>query len=381
MGKCFRIHILFLAMAGFLSNTSGQVLNYQSFKLESQSRMEANQWQETSVRPEILLLFPDEETENDLAKGGRFVKQSSGKTLQYGFYQKNSTSYLFFDQKTKASSIFIIRAESENAIELYAKDFETNEEKISNWESAEFPFEEAESLYVKYLFDLDEDILQSNYKQSLEDFGIGVFFAPGIYHRFIKFYNGGQGGKIGIPLGQQDSIRNIEDPSKSFSVGLLFTTKIGKIALFESGLILNKSGYETPIVEDFQLGRVRYDYAYTYVDVPLAFRFYPINKGLKWYLKFGLIPQFYRSNKISRIHYDMENNEISSDDLSFSDGQFVSLNMAGVLGTGLEYSIGGNFQVYIQPSFQTMLKAFASQQFVKRYLNNKSLHVGLKYGF
>lgn len=363
----------------WIQNISAQSVPFYAFKLVQESTVN-NQWV-APYKAFDYLFFPDDEERGDL-NDGRYVILLNDKVEAYGFYQSNATSLILQDFKSDGASIYVIRLQSQDSLTLYNYDIKEKSEKTIILKKEEFDQQKGQSYYIDLLFDLNEEDLQSNFKQGIESLGIGFFYAPGEYHRFIKFYSGGSGRRqSGLDPGIQDSISKVEISTRSFSYGISFTTKIGPAMAFESGFVFNRMGFQTNKISlsDSRQGQI--DYTFNYLDVPLVFRVYPINRTIRWYIKFGLIPQFYRNNEITQMIQDENGTTLDEDINSYTNGQFVNLNMAGTIGTGLELVVGSSGVLYVQPSYQSMLKAFASQSYVKRYLNQKSIAAGFKLTF
>ncbi len=374
----------FVLISFLLTNLTlgAQSLVQHAYQLLQEEVKVQDRWEITQFESKIYILFPDDENTptNLQSQGGRYVMESNNQVEEYGFYESNGSTIFFQDQKTNAIKIFVIRSDEPNRVVLYKHDLTNNKEHLYTFDSYQYDEQIANNHYVKYLYDLDKESLQSTFNNSLENFGISIFYAPSTSHRFIKFYSTGNGRRSsGLTPEVQDSIKNLEIPRHGYQLGLVFTTKINKLILFESGLIYNQEGFKTGKIQGDAANSYKLDYVFSYVDVPLAFRFYPLNKSLRGYLKLGLIPKFYLTNRIQRITYGTENTVLSRQNDSFSDGQFVSLNMSATVGIGLEYNLFSDAFIYVQPVYQSMIKAFASQKYVKRYLNNTSIQLGLKW--
>lgn len=359
-----------------------QSLVQRSYKLQKEEVRAEDGWKTISSQSQIYLLFPDDENTTSTleSQGGRYVLEVNDQVKQFGFYESNGSTIFFQDQKTNTIQIFVIKSDEPDKTVFYQHDIGSDKEHLYTFSSYQYEKQIANDRYVKYLFDLDEESLQSTFSNSLENFGISIFYAPSTSHRFIKFYStGNDQRRSGLAPNIRDSISDIEIPRHGYQLGLILTTKINRFMLFESGLIFNQEGYQTRKIQSSGSNSYNLDYLISYVDVPLAFRYYPLNKSLRGYLKFGLIPKFYRTNRIQKITYDTENTVLSRQEDSFTDGQFVRLNMSATIGIGLEYNLFSDAYIYVQPVYQTMIKAFASQQYVKRYLNNTSVQIGLKW--
>lgn len=376
--------IPFILISFFIVNlpVMAQSLVQRAYKLKKEEVREQDGWEVIPSESQIYVLFPDDETTTSTlqSQGGRYVFEVNDQVKQYGFYESNGSTIFFQDQKTNTIQIFVIRSNEPDETVFYQHDIQSNEERLYTFDAYQYDEQKANDHYVKYLFDLDEESLQSTFSNSLENFGISFFYAPSTSHRFIKFYSTGSGRRrSGLNPEIQDSINNIEIPRNGFQIGLVLTTKLNRFMLFESGLIFNQEGFQTSKIQSNTSNSYNLDYVFSYVDVPLAFRFYPLNKSLRGYIKLGLIPKFYRTNRIHRTNYDTENTVLSRQEDAFTDGQFVNLNMSVTAGIGLEYNLFSDAFIYVQPVYQSMIKAFASQQFVKRYLNNTSVQIGLKW--
>jgi hypothetical protein len=359
-----------------------QSLVQRAYKLKKEELREQDGWKVLSIDSKVYVMFPDDEntTSTLQSQGGRYVLEVNEQVKQYGFYESNGSTIFFQDQKTNTIQIFVIRSNELNETVFYQHDIQSNKERLYTFDAYQYEEQKANDLYVKYLFDLDEESLQSTFGNSLENFGISVFYAPSTSHRFIKFYSTGSGRRrSGLTPEAQDSISNIEIPRHGYHIGLALTTKLNNFTLFESGLILNQEGFQTRKIQSNASNSYNLDYSFSYVDVPLAFRFYPLNKSLRGYIKLGLISKFYLTNRIQRTNYDTENTVLSREEDAFTEGQFVSLNMSVTAGFGLEYNLFSDAFIYVQPVYQSMIKAFASQQYMKRYLNNTSVQIGLKW--
>lgn len=376
--------IQFILISFFVVNLplTAQSLVQRAYKLKKEEVREQDGWKDISIESQIYVLFPDDETTTSTlqSQGGRYVLEMDDQIKQYGFYESNGSTIFFQDQKTSTIQIYVIRSNEPDETVFYQHDIQSNKERLYTFDSYQYEEQKANDLYVKYLFDLDEESLQSTFSNSLENFGISIFYAPSTSHRFIKFYSTGNGRRSsGLAPEVQDSISNLEIPRHGFQVGLVLTTKLNNFMLFETGIIFNQEGFQTRKIQSNASNSYNLDYSISYVDVPLAFRFYPLNKSLRGYIKLGLIPKFYLTNRIQRTNYDTENTVLSRQEDAFTDGQFVSLNMSVTAGIGLEYNLFSDAFIYVQPVYQSMIKAFASQQYVKRYLNNTSVQIGLKW--
>ena len=372
--------ILFLFIG--IGSVSSQSLYNQAFRLANLQQKISGEWVSLNTVGNLYVLYPDDEENTNVltASSGRYVILQDANVIQFGFYESNGSTVYFQDQKTKNASVFQFMSSDSAEYVIYQYDNNSDKEFLYTLVPHPINTTQSDQWYVKYLFNLDEESLQSTFSSDLESLGLGLFYAPGTHHRYIRFYSTGNGRRVNRlePL-VQDSLRSNEVSKNSFQFGLVLTTKVSKSILFDSGIILNREGFKSSRIQNNSSSSYNLDYTFTYIDVPLTFRIYPIKKSLRLYLKLGVVPKFYSSNTILKTTFDQENNILGEEKSSFSDGQFVNLNMAGLVGLGLEYNIFSKAFLYVQPTYQSMLKAFASQQYVKRYLYHQNIQFGIKW--
>ena len=350
--------------------------------LSDQQQKISGAWVSLDVAESIYVLYPDNEElfSPSTPNAGRYIVLLNSKVIQFGFYESNGSTIYFQDQKTKNAVVYQLVSSDSSEWRFYHYDFKNNQEYRYTFTLHQVNNQESDQWYVNYLFDLDEESLQSTFSSDLESFGLGLFYAPGNHHRYIRFYSTGNGRRINRLAPEiQDSLRSNEVAKNSYQLGIVLTTKVSKSILFDSGIIINREGFKSNRIQSNSSRSFNLDYTFTYVDVPLTFRIYPVKKSLRFYFKFGVVPKFYSSNAIVKTTFDQENQILNEEKTAFTDGQFVNLNMSGLFGLGLEYNIFSNAFIFVQPTYQSMLKAFASQQYVKRYLYNQNIVVGLKW--
>ncbi len=325
-----------------------------------------------------LLLYP--EVEDELSTGN-FIIYKEAKVTDKGYYSYNNQTFLIQSVIKSEATLYQLQTFDEHQMVWHKSDLQGLTLEEFQWNHFPDPNLDfsTDDLYTKELFNLG-DINYSQGRYTMEDFYLGAFYAPGDYYRNIVFY-GKRNNKSILSEQIKDSIRTTEIPRKSYRYGLQFAARMNKFLLFEVGIVINKGGFKTlrfkPPKSTLQRSL---SHTFTYVDIPLTLKAYVLNKWIRLYVQGGLVPNFFTSDLTVVNEFDNEI-KVGTRQRAYGDGQFTNLNASALIGIGLEFKLTPNWHIFVQPSYQEMLKAFSSQSFMKRYLKNSSLDFGIKYAF
>ncbi|MCX7743653.1 MAG: PorT family protein [Flavobacteriales bacterium] len=211
---------------------------------------------------------------------------------------------------------------------------------------------------------------------------LGINLSPDVCYRTLKNMDGDEETDLNI-----SSHNSIEIPKISFTggvnVGLHFTRFFG----IETGIHYSDKGYQTKIlnmtpppgggIDPTAYEKVRYNYHFHYIDIPLKFFFTVGKRKVRFLISGGIITNVFIKETQTISKFYMNYIETETTDTEFD---YKRINLSPMLGLGIDYRITQRMNLRIEPVFRYgILKIIDAP--ITGYLYNVGLNIGYYVGF
>lgn len=147
-----------------------------------------------------------------------------------------------------------------------------------------------------------------------------------------------------------------EEPKFGFTTGLVALFKFNPRFALETGLQFSDKGYKiqstirnsepwppNPLQKSTNI------FHYQYLDIPVKANYFILTKRLKIFVSAGISANIFLNNKTTLI-YDYDDGSMETE--SVSEPDLKALNVAAMVGVGMDYAIANRLHLRVEPIFR-----------------------------
>jgi hypothetical protein len=231
---------------------------------------------------------------------------------------------------------------------------------------------------------------QTNSTKKENRFAIGFNYSVDRTFRVLKLSDGLNSQSV------KDSRDAREEPSINYTTGLGFSYSFTKRLNAEIGVLYAQTGYQTkesnlsfsniqdprrgfsvdvsnlPLTENLIVKQ-------NYLNIPIKIRAFLIGKKVKFFLEGGLSTNIYLKRRLT-YNWTLTNGEKQSTSVDGDGGNISKINVALVLGLGIDYYIKDNYILKLNPVYRKSINQIADWV-NKEYIYSFGLNLGVYYQF
>jgi len=202
---------------------------------------------------------------------------------------------------------------------------------------------------------------------------IGISFSPDYCYRSLH-------PKSSYQFGTE--FRDTMEVAKlGYTTGLSLLYKPWDRISFETGLYFSDKGYKTKVIDLYDINppthlavnRAKTIYHYYYLDIPIKLNYYLLKGKVDLFVSAGVSANIYLSSRAIFKLEDPEETQTTS-----SSGDLSQLNMAVLIGGGVDYEISNRLNLRIEPIFRHAITPVVDAP-IKEYQYSIGTNFGLYY--